>query len=198
VPCPAWLCGPTRLQQLIDVHAFSQLKAWGIDIGIEAGAVKPENCSGDTLVNVAEDAVQNIQANGGTVRFIAMDEPFIGGQLTAGGQNCNFTMQQSAAQAAHFVQTLQGQFLYIVVGDIEPYPYFSVAQLEAWISLLQSLEVQLAFFHLDVDPALVAANGTDFAGDLQALSAFCQAQNIPFGVLLNSLTATSDTTYYSD
>lgn len=198
VPCPAWLCGPTRLQQLIDVHAFSQLKAWGIDIGIEAGAVKPENCSGDTLVNVAEDAVQNTQANGGTVRFIAMDEPFIGGQLTVGGQNCNFTMQQSAAQTAHFVQALQGQFLYIVVGDIEPYPYFSVAQMEAWISLLQSLGVQLAFFHLDVDPALVAANGTDLAGDLQALRAFCQAQNIPFGVLLNSLTATSDTTYYSD
>src|SRR5262249_8149198 len=173
-------------------------KAWGIDIGIEAGAVKPENCSGDTLVNVAEDAVQNTQANGGTVRFIAMDEPFIGGQLTVGGQNCNFTMQQSAAQTAHFVQALQGQFLYIVVGDIEPYPYFSVAQMEAWISLLQSLGVQLAFFHLDVDPALVAANGTDLAGDLQALRAFCQAQNIPFGVLLNSLTATSDTTYYSD
>jgi len=73
-----------------------------------------------------------------------------------------------------------------------------VAQLEAWLSLLQSLGVQLAFFHLDVDPALVAANGADLAGDLHALSAFCQAQNIPFGVLLNSLTATSDATYYSD
>jgi len=198
VPCPDWLCGPTRLQQLIDVQAFSDLKAWGIDIGIEAGAVKPANCSGDTLLNVAEDAVQNIQANGGIVRFIAMDEPFIGGQLTANGQNCNFTMQQSADQTVHFVQALQDQFLYIVVGDIEPYPYFSVAQLEAWISLLQSLGVQLAFFHLDVDPALVTANGADLAGDLQALSAFCQTQNIPFGVLLDSLTATSDATYYSD
>lgn len=198
VPCPDWLCGTTRLQQLINVQAFSQLKAWGIDTGIEAGAVKPENCSGDTLVNVALDAVQNVQANGGIVRFIAMDEPFIGGQLTANGQNCNFTMQQSAAQTAHFVQSLQSKFVYMVIGDIEPYPYFNVAQLEAWISLLQSVGVQLAFFHLDVDPALVASTGADLAGDLQALSAFCQTQKIPFGILLNSLTATSDQMYYSD
>jgi hypothetical protein len=198
VPCPDWLCGTTRLPQLVNVQAFSQLKAWGVDIGIEAGAVKPENCSGDPLVNVAVDAVQNVQANGGIVRFIAMDEPFIGGQLTANGQNCNFTMQQSAAQTAHFVETLQGKFIYTVIGDIEPYPYFSVAQLEAWISLLHSLGVQLAFFHLDVDPALVASTGADLAGDLQALNAFCQAQKIPFGVLLNSLTTTSDQMYYSD
>jgi len=198
VPCPASLCGPTRLQQLINVQAFSKLTAWGIDIGIEAGAVKPENCSGDTLITVAEDAVQNIQANGGTARFIAMDEPFIGGQITASGQNCNFTMQQSAAQTVHFIQALHGKFVYMVIGDIEPYPYFSVVQLESWISLLQSLGVQLAFFHVDVDPALVTATGADLTGDLQVLNAFCQAQKVPFGVLLNSLTATSDATYYSD
>jgi hypothetical protein len=113
----------TSSTQLISVQAFSKLKAWGIDIGIEAGAVKPENCSGDTLLNVAEDAVENIQANGGTVRFIAMDEPFIGGQLTASGQNCNFTMQQSAAQTVNFVHGLHDKFVYLVIGDIRPYPF---------------------------------------------------------------------------
>jgi hypothetical protein len=196
--CPAWQCGPTRLPELINVQAFSRLKAWGIDVAIETEAVQPGSCTADSNFNIAEDAIQNIQANGGTVRFIAMDEPFILGQLTFDGQTCNLTMEQSADQTKRFIQLVQGKFVYIVIGDIEPYPYFTVAQLESWISLVQSLGVQLAFFHLDVDPALVAANGADLVGDLQVLNAFCQAHNIPFGVLLNSLTATSDTAYYNE
>ena len=196
--CPAWQCGETRLPELINVQAFSRLKAWGIDVALETEAIQPGSCTADSNFNIAEDAIQNIQANGGTVRFIAMDEPFILGQLTVDGQNCKLTMEQSADQTKRFIQIVQDKFAYIVVGDIEPYPYFSVGQLESWISLMQSLGAQLAFFHLDVDPALVSGNVSDLVGDMQVLNTFCQAHDIPFGVLLNSLTATSDAAYYNE
>ena len=144
--------------------------------------------------------MQAVQSNGGVVSYLAMDEPFTGGQLVdSNGQSCNYAMQQSATQTAHFVNPMHAFSPTVQIGDIEPYPYFTQTELESWINTLQADGVNLAFFHLDVDSFAAGAN---LNSDLQLLSSFCHSQSIPFGVIFIAQQADttqelSDQDYYN-
>ncbi|MCR4375053.1 MAG: hypothetical protein NUW22_09405, partial [Acidobacteria bacterium] len=72
-------CGPNNLSRFLDARpagAFAWLVAQGIQIGVEAGAVKEHTCDGRELGRVVIDDMQPIYGTGGHVTFIAMDEPF--------------------------------------------------------------------------------------------------------------------------
>lgn len=194
---PCDICGQNLPPNLVGKEAFSQLNSWGIRIAIEAGAVKEWGCTADITSSVAKEAIQNIQSNGGKVSAIAMDEPFIGGEVNINGLSCNYTMQQSAFETAQFIQRVQAAFPSVQIGDIEPYPYFSVTQSQDWISALESDGVTLPFFHLDVNLAALAAEGADLTGDLQTLKFYYASRNIQFGVIFTALSATDDQSYYN-
>ena len=68
VPCQ--ICGDNTLSTFVDAQAFHKLTDWGIAIGVEVGAVKQWGCTGTEELRVAEAAIQNIRANGGTVTFL--------------------------------------------------------------------------------------------------------------------------------
>lgn len=195
---PCDICGNNILNAFVDVQAFQKLTAWDIAIGLEAGAVKEWGCTGEAEFQAVRVAVENVRANGGTISYLAMDEPYIGGELEANGQSCGYTMAQSADATAYFVNRTRTAYPALVLGDIEPYPHFSVAQLQEWISALEARGVMLDFFHLDVDMEQAAVDGHDVAADLWALHQFSQAHGIPFGVIFtaNWTQAGSEQTYF--
>jgi len=123
---PCSICGDNTLGTFVDVQAFRKLTDWGIAISVEVGAVKEWGCTGEEEFRVAKAAIQNIQANGGTITFLDMDEPFLGGELVINGNSCGYTMEQSAAVTSQFIQQVKAAYPHIIVGDTEPYPYFSV------------------------------------------------------------------------
>lgn len=193
------ICGPNTFSALVGADAFQQLSDWGIGISVEVGAVKEWGCTGTDEFRAASQAVQDIQANGGTVSFLAMDEPYIGGELAADGNSCGFTMEQSAEVTSRFIQMVGAAYPNILVGDIEPYPHFSAAELEAWVGALEARGVSLAYFHLDVDWASARQQRLNVASDLQRLEQFFQDRQVPFGVILTSnlnWTPISDRAYY--
>lgn len=195
---PCAICGDNTLNTFVDVQAFQRLTDWGIAISVEVGAVKEWGCTGTEEFRVTKETIRNIQANGGIVTFLDMDEPYIGGELVANGRTCGYTMEQSADVTSWFIRQVKTAYPNILVGDTEPYPYFSVTELEKWIEALEERGETPTHFHLDVDIERVRIEGQDISADLQTLSEFFQGHQIPFGVIFTSnwKAAGSDGAYY--
>jgi hypothetical protein len=196
---PCAICGDNYLQPFVDADAFRKLADWGIGIGIEVGALYENGCDGER--NYWRDAgvvILNVERNGGKVAFLAMDEPLLhGGNKPIAGA-CNYSLEEAADETAIFVKTVQTYYPEIIVGDTEPYPHYSVAQLEDWILELESNGISLPFFHLDVDIERVRVEAQDVTADLQELKRFCDERGIAFGVIFTSnwTQASSDRDYY--
>jgi len=190
LPYPCAICGDNTLDTFVEAKAFQTLTEWGIPIDVDVGAVKEWGCTGSEEFRVAEETIRNIRANGGEITFFDMDEPYMGGELTANGRTCGFTMQESADVTAKFMRLVKAGYPNIIVGNTEPYPYFSVSELEQWIAALEARGTTPAFFHLDVNMTEGGArqDARSVSSDLQALRQFFQEHQIPFGVIFTANT----------
>jgi len=196
--CP--ICGDNTFDAFVRADAFRKLTDWGLAIGLELGPIYPDwDCTSDVVFLNANKAIQNIESNGGVVTFLSMDEPFLYGQLDIDGRNCGYDMEETAAVTSHYIERVISAHPRISVGDIEPYPHFSIAELEEWILAIEDKGVTLAFFHLDVDTERVRVERKNVAADLQALQRFCREHRIPFGIILTSnWTASNSNRAYFD
>ncbi len=194
--CP--ICANNTLGKLAYAHAFQVMSQEDIAIAVEVGAVKEWGCTADVTYGVTQTIIRNIQAHGGTVAFLAMDEPLFGGRIEVNNTTCGYQMEQSTGVTADFMRRVNTAYTRMIVGDIEPYPEFSVTELERWLLTLQADEAKPAFFHLDVDMERVRVENQDVKEALRSLSQFCLAQGIPFGVIFTSTwrAAGSDRSYY--
>jgi hypothetical protein len=201
--------GPTQfLQDLLNVQAFSRLKAMGLDIVLGTAAIKHWECNGAEMARrVTLPAIEAIQSNGGKVTHVAFEEPYCDGTSRMDGitpLNCGYSIDQAAAETGRYVQAVKARYPDLLFGDVEPYPHFRVDQLKNWILTLKRLNVPVSFFHLDVDLALAERLARDptvnlnIQSDLAELKSFFQAQNIHFGVILiaNRWNATNDQEFY--
>jgi hypothetical protein len=185
--------GDNVLETFVEVGAFAKLHEWGIAISVEAGAIKFFACEAQSWADYANLAIDNVEANGGQVSFLSMDEPLIGGQVVENGQTCGLTMDETAAVVAEFVDLVTAAHPDVIVGDIEAYPHYPVADLEEWILALQGAGAAPAFLHLDVDIERAAVEGQDVIDDLRRLRDFSEQQGIPFGVILTANWTFTDT-----
>ncbi len=196
---PCAICGDNILHTFVNVNAFRKLNDWGITTALTVGAVKEWGCTGTEEFRAANVAIQNVQANGGVVTFLDMDEPFMGGNYAPpGSKRCGYTMEQTADATSRFIKQIKTAYPNLLVGDTEPYPLFSVAELEQWTLALEATGVTPAYLHLDVDMVWARERRLDVAGDLRALSRFFQERRIPFGVIFISdwTAAGSDRAYF--
>ncbi len=199
-------CDNNTIQRFIDNQAFSLLNDWGIDIALESGAVKHWACQQNpdepyqVTAGITIQAINNVHGNDGIVKHIAMDEPYIGGEQVINGETCGYDVQQSAAATAQYILLVKEAHPSVIIGDIEPYPYFSITELQEWIGTLESYGVVLPFFQLDVDMAAVEAWNADVENDLGELRAFLEDRDIEFGVILtaNHWLAQTDQEYFGD
>lgn len=93
-----------------------------------------------------------IERAGGTLRYVALDEPWYFGTVYDGPQACHFSADEVARQIAAFATGLRRVFPGVVIGDIEPLardddPSRIVRWLDDYRATTGSA---FPFFHLDV------------------------------------------------
>jgi hypothetical protein len=167
---PSSNCGDNHLDNFIDVQAFSKLGDWGIDIAIEsffAGpvmSVNPIECSTSEYVfsltlDGSVNVIQNVQSNGGTVRYLAMDEPirqwyplyhYIYTGQTDPRPCLVDSLGELADHVAAYIHQMQIWFPSVSIGQIGLYPEVGVDQFKEWIIALEARGVSLPFLHIDV------------------------------------------------
>ena len=189
--------GDNVLDTFVGVDAFGQLRDWGIAVAIEAGVIKWFACGHGSWAEYANRGITNVEANGGRVSFVAMDEPLLGSQLVEDGVGCDFTLAEAAAEVAAFVAAVQAEHPEVKVGTIETIPPQTVDEVADWIIALEAAGFTPAFLHLDVEIA-DGIGDRGFVADLRGLRDFSEDRGIPFGLILTAdwQVATSDRTYH--
>ncbi len=203
------LCGPNDLENIVAADAFAKLNAWGIDIAIDtffAGPIDsldPIVCTtGERAVSLSlngtANAINNVQAGGGTVRYLAMDEPIrqwyptqfylLSGQTDPRPCLTN-SLGVLADYVAEYILFIQDALPSVSIGHVELYPEVGVAQFKEWILLLEARGVTLSFLHLDVNGPRVAQYidlgiDIDVAADLIELKSFLADHNTALGVII--------------
>ena len=174
---------------------FADLKRRHIAMAVEFGPLTPKGCgigiegfSGDAALQTA----QRIQQLGGTLNYLAFDEPMTFGALYSGAQACNWTPLQVAQNAAQSVAQIRTVFPDVVVGDIEVVPHGGaidtwLESYEQWMDAWQQVTGQpLAFFDFDVDW------NADWQPAASALTRALLERHIPAGHIYNGNGQSSD------
>lgn len=161
-------------------NMVARLKEWDVALAFETGAVKWWGCTASVTFGVTKQAIDLIRSKGGEVRLVAMDEP-----LTQSAA-CGYTDGDTLRETVSYVSLLKTAFPGLVVGDIEPWPYFRKERLVSWIDSFRQISgAHFDFLHLDVDLARVRSISQDMAllSELPEISSACSARGIPFGVI---------------
>jgi hypothetical protein len=196
-PAPA-IVGPVTYDALRAAAAFATLKKWRIKIAIEAGVVKEHNCApGSAGIEAATAeslaAIRAVHAAGGEVAYLAMDEPFVSGQLRACGGPA---LAPTADRVAAYVAGVRAAFPSVEIGLIEAYPFSSVDTIANMLTLLAARNATPAFLHIDVDWRF--AGPVAFRRDVARLRDVAASARIPFGVILWGYNGDADVLYASD
>jgi hypothetical protein len=96
-----------------------------------------------------------INTLGGTLRYVAMDGPFMSGHFYAGPQACHSSAEAIAKEVAEKVKQMRTVFPSLQVGDIEPVgltepPNWANSLIEWTQAYKASVDEQFAFMHFDV------------------------------------------------
>ena len=159
----------------------SKLNSWDISIALELEPIRTNPyCTGAKNAPEALALMDRLAAYGGRTAYIDIDEAYYHGSKSVYG--CSYSMSRSADETISFMNLIHAKYPDAVIGDIEPYPYFSAATLEQWITTFrQRAGYELPFFHLDVDRNDRHWN----INDVKALETFCRGRGIRFGVIYN-------------
>jgi hypothetical protein len=205
-------CGENHLQNLVDVDAFAKLELWGIDLALDSffagpiASVDPIVCaSGEEVFNLTLDGtanvINNVQANGGTVRYFAMDEPIRRWYpeyfyLVSGQTDPRPCLVESldilADHVADYILFMQDALPSLSIGQIALYPEVGVATLMEWILALEERGVALPFLQIDVHGPRVAQYisygfDIDVERDLIELKSFLSEHNVALGVFVTDI-----------
>lgn len=199
MPAPG-IVGPNSYDALVRAGAFQMLMKWGKKIAIEAGSVKdfyctPDSSGMDAAIGNTISSIRAVQDAGGTVSYIAMDDPFASGQAAVCGGPA---LQPTADRIQTYVHGVQSVFPSVKIGWIEAYPTSSEATLETILGLLADRGVPPAFLHADVDTRGLRPPQDDFTRDMRALRGACAARGIPFGIIVWGYNGDADGLYAVD
>lgn len=99
----------------------------GMALAVEAGPLPTEPvCGGgvppEGFAGIGEglQIARRIEAVGGTVDYLAFDEPASFGHLYDGAHACHWELERIAEEAYRYVEAIRTVFPDVVVGDIEP------------------------------------------------------------------------------
>lgn len=196
-PAPS-IVGPNTYDAIVRAGGFRALKQWGVKIALEVGSVKEFFCTPDAsgmndTIGQTLASVRAVEAGGGTVSYLAMDEPFVSGRARVCGGPA---LEPTADRVAQYVSAVKTAFPSVQIGLIEAYPFSSAPAIESILSLLEARGAKPAFLHMDVDWHLSGA--TAFERDLARLQAFCAQRQITFGVIITGYDGNADALYAVD
>jgi hypothetical protein len=163
-------------------QVFADLDRRGIAFAISWGPLTPEGCGTGTEGFDGENGVRianKVKALGGTLKYIAMDEPFVG------ALGCKWTPRQTAENALRSIARVRTVFPDVIVGDIEPIPSSQapadwLQRYSAWLDAWKDVSgAPFPFFHLDVNWSL------DWVRHVEAMRHELATRDIPFGMIYN-------------
>jgi hypothetical protein len=196
-PPPA-MVGPNTYDALVRVDAFRKLRRWGIKTAMEVGSVKEFFCepgSGGMAASIRNtiDGIRAIEAGGGSVEYVAMDEPWVAGRARVCGGPA---LEPVADMVAVYMAGVRQAAPRTAIGLIEAYPFSSAAAIERMLDLLDARGTRPAFLHMDVDwPSLGLG---DFARDMTRLKDACASRGIAFGIIVLGAHGEADALYAAD
>lgn len=129
-----------------------------------------------------------VKSVGGTIDYIAMDEPLYYGHYYASGPQ--YSVQELASNAAGTLKQFQSYFPAVIIGDIEPIDAMPAANWKdttrQWLAAYQvAMGAPLAFFHVD------NMWGSVWTSNIPELNSLLVGSNIKLGVIFNTLSSAS-------
>jgi len=183
------------------------LNQWHLKLGLEVEAVKPWAVTGRKAFDSQRPMWDRFGSLGGPVYALAMDEP-----LCCVQANLKKPTEYAVQETAQFIALVRGHYPEIRLGDIEPYPSISLAELTAWIDALEAKLKQLNvrgldFFRLDVDWCHFTIGDRTHPGnwpEVKKLEGVCRQRKIAFSLIywaadypaLDRLKLADDSTWY--
>jgi len=142
--------------------------------------------------------LKRIKALGGTLTYLAMQQPFQWGSLYKGEKSCQWTARQVALNALVEIKEAKGVFPKLLVGDIMAVPAFRevgpdwAKEFGTWFDTWRGISGSpLAFFHVDVDWTV-----PNWQAAVAAVRSQVQQRGIRFGMVYNGfLTQESDSAW---
>ena len=200
------LTNGNTLDRFRDVHAFEKLKAWGIELAMETGSVKPGiHC--DAKLNAISHSkhFKEVKVLGGKISMVTMDWP-----RASGKNDCHQTVDETAEYVAQYANVLSSVFENqhpgekLKIGLYEGYPLLSIAELKIWLDTMMKHGYKPGHFILDLDRISHDSHHQwDFFDNamkklLKELKAYCQQRGILFGVAYWSNRLGSPKQYHDD
>ncbi len=123
---------------------------------------------------------QRIKDLGGTLSFIAMDEPYYQFSLDQSAGACRYPAEQLAQKVMAYINAAREVFPEVIVGDIEVlHKDMDPVVYEEWLTVFQQATgSSLPFLHMDLD-----YSGENWAERLKVLDDFTEQQGIEFGII---------------
>lgn len=160
-----------------------KLTEWGLELGLEVGAVKPWGKTGRKVFEVQRPLWRRFERLGAKLGAVAMDEP-----LCAVRKDLKETDAYAVEQTAQFVAAVRAEFPAVRVGDIEPYPYLSLADHQAWLAALTPRLTELTgrgldFYRVDVDWMHFVVGNRGSWREVKQLENWCRERRLPFSLI---------------
>ena len=197
----ASIVGPNTYDALVRSNAFSRItRDWKKRIALEAGSVKdfyctPDSSGMDASIAATQRSIDAIRAAGGTLTYLAMDEPFIAGQAgRCGGPSFGPT----ADRLRTYMTAVRQKNPEVRIGLIEAYPFFTPAQFEQMLALMQDRGVPAAFLHADVYLPALRTGRDELGRDLIRLANRAESYKIPYGLIIWGENGNADALYAQD
>ncbi len=170
-------------------NMIADLKSRNIALALEWPVLSSTTC-GNGIEGFGGNilpTLQRIHALGGTLSYLAMQQPFEWGSLYTGPNSCQWSAQQVAANALVTVNQAKSVFPNLLVGDITAVPSFDnftsawVPQYAGWFDTWRTLTgTPLAFFHVDVNWTV-----PNWQAAVAAIRPAAEQRGIPFGIVYN-------------
>lgn len=173
--------GDAQLQQ-----AIRDLNRRGMAIAIETGPLDPDGCGvgieGFSTINSALQNARAIKSAGGTLHFIALDEPYYYGHFYDGPNACHWTAEKIAQEVDEFIKAVRNIFPDVIVGDTEPLAGPAGAkEYQEWLDTFYRVNgYHLAFLHMDID-----WSRTKWPDEVKAIQEHGSRIGVPIGIIYN-------------
>lgn len=161
------------------------LKGWNIKFGFEIECIKgtPGWETGQEAFDKQFQTLDSIQANGLPIYSFGMDEPYVFGYYFA-----HRPREKVIQETANFIALMRKHYPEAQLGDIEPYPAFTVQELLSWVRDLQAklkeMHVRgIDFLRLDYDWTHNIIGDKGNWRDVKQLEDGLRAQGVPFSLV---------------
>jgi hypothetical protein len=159
------------------------MRQWHLGLQLEVGAIKEWAHTGAAAFTKQKVMFDRALALGAPLESLAMDEP-----LCCTRRNHLMDQAAAARETADFIAHVRAAYPNLRVGEVEPYPFMSLAEHLAWIKDLQAAlaarQVRgLDFYRLDVDYMNFLLGGHGGWTDVHHLEQACRAQHLPFSLI---------------